>query len=326
MIEPTPQPQERADLTPGPASHVPDLQAARLPDPGLARVSQLLCAALEEIHPYLAAQAAQPPSYQLKADCSVVTEADKEVERRLREKLASILPEAVFLGEESVSSDPEASRELFDSEYLWIVDPIDGTSNFANGLPLFACSVGLWRRDGAGQRPALGAILIPTSGEIVYSDGGSVFARNIASGRETQIQPAHPSLGAGALVILPSSFHKHFELENTGALKSFRQLGSTVLDILYTALGKGAASVTDAHAWDFAGAIAIAQSLKVGLYSLATGEQKSAFLPSDFSFGPDPKTNWRLKEPYVVGAESNAQSFRTMVRLKGAPRDRAAAD
>ncbi len=68
-----------------------------------------------------------------------VTAVDVAAEAILRAALARLLPEAGFLGEESKPTD-------LDRDWLWVVDPIDGTSNFANGLPHFAVSVALlWR-------------------------------------------------------------------------------------------------------------------------------------------------------------------------------------
>lgn len=68
-----------------------------------------------------------------------VTAVDLRAERRLRPALQRLLPDAGFLGEESDPADLERP-------WIWVVDPIDGTSNFANGLPCFAVSVALlWR-------------------------------------------------------------------------------------------------------------------------------------------------------------------------------------
>ena len=64
----------------------------------------------------------------LKADGTPVTEADRVVERLLRETLSSARPGDAFLGEEL--------GELGKSDRVWILDPIDGTVNFAHGLPL----------------------------------------------------------------------------------------------------------------------------------------------------------------------------------------------
>lgn len=78
----------------------------------------------------------RPADVRRKGVGDFVTAVDLRAERRLRPALARLLPEAGFLGEESAAEDLE-------QPWVWVVDPIDGTSNFANGLPHFAVSVAL---------------------------------------------------------------------------------------------------------------------------------------------------------------------------------------
>ena len=72
----------------------------------------------------------------------LVTIADREVEQYLTGKLADILPEADFLGEETVAAAGEIPQGL-QNGYWWIVDPVDGTHNFASGNPPFAIMIAL---------------------------------------------------------------------------------------------------------------------------------------------------------------------------------------
>lgn len=67
----------------------------------------------------------------------LVTEGDEAAERLIKEKIGSIAPGAVFIGEESVAADPALLEKLVGADLAIIVDPIDGTFNFAAGLPLF---------------------------------------------------------------------------------------------------------------------------------------------------------------------------------------------
>ena len=67
----------------------------------------------------------------------LVTIADKRTEQRLSEVVTSLLPHAVIVGEEGVASDPSVRDALDDADLAVIIDPVDGTFNFANGLPLF---------------------------------------------------------------------------------------------------------------------------------------------------------------------------------------------
>ncbi len=89
---------------------------------------------------------------------NLVTSADVENERFLKKKLLDLLPGSAFMGEEG----DEAS--LKDSEWVWIVDPIDGTANFSRGIPLCAVSVALFRN----AEPYAGFVLNPFS-DTLYS-------------------------------------------------------------------------------------------------------------------------------------------------------------
>lgn len=67
----------------------------------------------------------------------LVTEADEAAERMIKAGLAEIAPHALFVGEESVAADPSMLTALADADLAIVVDPVDGTFNFASGLPLF---------------------------------------------------------------------------------------------------------------------------------------------------------------------------------------------
>lgn len=76
-----------------------------------------------------------------------VTSADLAVERRLGAALQSILPDAAVLGEEAVAAGQASVEALAEDELHWVIDPIDGTGNFAIGMPLSAVILSLVRRD-----------------------------------------------------------------------------------------------------------------------------------------------------------------------------------
>ena len=85
-----------------------------------------------------------------------VSEVDRAVEQLIRERLADRFPNHGIVGEE-VDEQPSP-----DVEFLWVIDPVDGTSNFVNGFPLFASSIGVLHRG----RPVAGAIWCSTSHEL----------------------------------------------------------------------------------------------------------------------------------------------------------------
>lgn len=96
-----------------------------------------------------------------KPDDSPVTATDRAIERWLRARIAAQYPDHGILGE-------EAGGSAADTEYAWILDPIDGTRSFARGIPVFGVQLALVR---AG-RPILGVIHLPALGETVAAAEG----------------------------------------------------------------------------------------------------------------------------------------------------------
>lgn len=102
-----------------------------------------------------------------KQDGSVVTEADLAMQHRLAEELAAFAPQYQLLGEEMPT---ERQRELLrdGDSGLWCLDPLDGTSNFASGIPFFSVSLGLF----ISRQPALGLVYDPLRDECFTALAG----------------------------------------------------------------------------------------------------------------------------------------------------------
>lgn len=109
--------------------------------------------------------AAELPEVEIKADESPVTKWDKAIEARLREMINARYPDHGILGE-------EYGTEREDSEFLWVLDPIDGTAPFIAGIPVFGTLIGLIR----GGAPLLGIIDHPMTRERWQAlRGGGAF-------------------------------------------------------------------------------------------------------------------------------------------------------
>ena len=95
----------------------------------------------------------------LKEDVSPVTEADREAELVMRRMIESRFPAHGILGE-------EYGTVRADAEFVWVLDPIDGTKSFITGVPLFATLIGLLHRG----RPVLGCIHQPILNQLMIGD------------------------------------------------------------------------------------------------------------------------------------------------------------
>jgi len=114
-----------------------------------------------------------------------VTRADEESERKLTRILSGVLPGSVVVGEEAAHADPDIILRIAGEAPVWIIDPLDGTNNFAKGSDLFAVMAALVVKG----RSVLGAIHMPTRGETaVAEEGGGAFL----NGRRLQSAAPRP--------------------------------------------------------------------------------------------------------------------------------------
>jgi len=134
-----------------------------------------------------------------KAADDVVTVADHEAEEILAEHLSRLLPEAAFIGEESAHADPAILDRIADG-LCWIVDPLDGTNNFAAGKPPFGVLVAL----SDGGETIAGWILDSLSGRFCHALRGQGACLD---GERLIARPSHeePPIAAISMVFLDQS-------------------------------------------------------------------------------------------------------------------------
>lgn len=175
---------------------------------------------------------------EFKGDVDIVTEADRESEKLITERLRAAFPDHGIYGE-------EGARERLDAEYRWYVDPLDGTTNFAHGFPYFCVSMGLERRpaglrdDKDGEMVA-GVIYEPLRNELFHAERGKgawLNERRIFTSKSTQLQEALLATG------FPSrkrheSPNIHFYHELTLRTHGLRRAGAAAIDLAYTACGR----------------------------------------------------------------------------------------
>lgn len=102
-----------------------------------------------------------------KSDHTPVTAADKHSEKIMREAIETVYPEHGILGE-------EYGAQHDDAEFVWVIDPIDGTKTFASGCPLFGTMIGLMREG----EPLFGCVNYPALGKRLYGDGKRALVNN----------------------------------------------------------------------------------------------------------------------------------------------------
>jgi len=118
----------------------------------------------------------------------LVTEADEAAERWIARECRSLAPDALFIGEESVAADPALLDRLDDAELAIVVDPVDGTANFAAGLPLFAVMAAVVLR---GETVG-GIIYDPVGDDVMIAEKGAGAIQRTRSGETRRLTTAAP--------------------------------------------------------------------------------------------------------------------------------------
>jgi myo-inositol-1(or 4)-monophosphatase len=188
-----------------------------------------------------------------KGAIDLVTEVDRAAEALIGKGIADAHPTHAMLGEEGTSTGvPIAS-----AEWVWIVDPIDGTTNFAHGYPHFAVSIAVVRQ-GVGE---IGVVYDPSHDELFSARRGE---RATLNGRPIQVSTVEAIgrslLGTGFSYDAPSQVEQHAIWEHLhGYCQGIRREGSAALGVAWLAAGR-----TDGfyerpiNAWDVgAGAIIV---------------------------------------------------------------------
>ena len=166
---------------------------------------------------------------QYKGDVDLVTEADKASEKLIRERLHTAFPTHGVYGE-------EGTRDALDSEYRWYVDPLDGTTNFAHGFPVFCVSLGL---EYQGKRfaavvydPTRDELFAAEQGSGAYLNGQRISVSKITTLKESLVATGFPSHKRHKN---PNIFFYH---QITLKTHGVRRAGSAALDLCNVASGR----------------------------------------------------------------------------------------
>jgi len=167
---------------------------------------------------------------EIKGFNNFVSYVDKEAEKRFVSGLAELLPESGFIAEEG-TSDKVGQR------YQWIIDPLDGTTNYVHGIPLYCTSVALIE----GEELIMGVVYEPNTDECFHAMKGHGAYRNDEQIKVSSQKELIKSLLATGFPY--DDFHRekgYFEILKALTKKSrgLRRLGTAALDLVYVADGR----------------------------------------------------------------------------------------
>lgn len=191
------------------------------------------------------------------SDFDFVTNADRESQRLVAERLKAAFPDHRFVGEEDGLPDDQVAEMLNRDEYCWVCDPLDGTVNYIHHLGLYAVSVGLVR----GGRSVAGAIYLPEWDEMYTAHrGGGAYCNGkpIAPSACDELRTAFLTADVAA----PNAQLKKPNLERilrvAMASGGLRIEGSACVSIAQTACGRQDGYWNmGLHAWDVAAGVVL---------------------------------------------------------------------
>ena len=244
-----------------------------------------------------------------KAPNDFVTEVDQAAERAIIEVLLTAYPGHGILAEESGSE-----HGAKDSDYLWIIDPLDGTTNFIHGFPVYAVSIALAFRGQVQQA----VVYDPSRNDLFFASKGRGAYRNDKRLRVSKrIRMSEALIGTGFPFRKGDNFRRYVQMfeavmQNCAGL---RRPGAAALDLCYVAAGYyDGFFETGLSPWDIAaGSLMITEA--GGLIGNFTGE--ADFLYQREVVAGNPKIYGQLVQtlaPYtrVIKADASASSARTV--------------
>src|SRR5208282_8450 len=167
--------------------------------------------------------------FELKGEHDLVTEADRASERLVVERLRSHFPSHSIVAE-------EGGGHTGSSEYCWYVDPLDGTTNFAHGFPMYNVTMAL---EQAGELIA-GVIFDPTRNEMFSCERGSGAYLNNRRIRVSKVERIEDTLVATGFPSLKrhENVNVHFYYQLAMVTHGVRRAGAAALDLAYVACGR----------------------------------------------------------------------------------------
>lgn len=209
-----------------------------------------------------------------KSDDSFVSIADKEAQDLIEENLLKNFPEYNFLGEESFDKNKEIPKTK-----TWVVDPLDGTSNFLLGIPHFCVSIGLIEND----QSILGVIYNPVTNELFYAEKSKSYYYN-----DIQVEDSKSPIRSAIVGRFFSDNNSSIPIDKKlYQLKTFlsefdsvRSLGASALDMAFLSIGRADFFwQRGLSIWDIAAAQCILKEAGYGIWN-ETGEDYSLYRDS----------------------------------------------
>lgn len=196
----------------------------------------------------------------------LVSYVDKEAEEQLVANLSELIPEAGFITEEKTIN---RTGEV----YNWIIDPLDGTTNFIHGLPTYSISIALYE----GSEPVLGVVYEINRAELFYSyKGGPVFLNNniISVSKRNTLADSLLATGFPYYQFEQQEQYMRLLAELMQRCHGLRRIGSAAVDLAYVACGRFEGFFEyNLNSWDVAAGAFLVQQAGGKIMNFGGGEE-----------------------------------------------------
>jgi fructose-1,6-bisphosphatase/inositol monophosphatase family enzyme len=249
------------------------------------------------------------PVREFKADQSIVTQADQEIEHMLAEVWDKPEEGSYLIGEETLDTRSEAYIEEGIKKTAWIIDPIDGTSSYASHFPMWGVSIARAQNG----RITDGALYLPVGGELFVSEGEAVYYGLVkvedrdpeASLRPFVPGPARPA-DKGGIISIAQGFAKHggFRGRNT-----VHATGCCVFSLVHLLLGDYLAYAADLKIWDLAAGAVLLEKLGF-IARFEDGRPFTAEINDEnYTLEPGHKRRWKARGRIVFARNEDAVAY-----------------
>jgi len=205
---------------------------------------------------------------------SVITDVDLTVSKMFREFIANEFDnlDYIILDEETAANlgtDPVA--EMNKHEYVFIIDPIDGTLTYASGFPFWGICIGVFKNG----RPFAGGAFAPALNLMVYADEDKAYA--MENGETKELKPLPDTTETPPLVVLNNAIARknlNMDLREIQPLQFY----SAVMNLIYVAMNRARGYWFGVNLWDIAGFLPIFARIGIQVRGMKNGKE---FLPFD---------------------------------------------
>ncbi len=177
----------------------------------------------------------------------LVTDIDKKSENFIIKKIKSAYPTHAILAEESTKSLSNQTSKYLNKKYIWIIDPLDGTTNFAHGLPIFGISIALFKIDSIEQSKnydylsgevILGVVNCPALNEIFYAVKGKGAYLNKKKIKTSKVKKLREALFVTGFPTSHREINLPYFSKILNKAQAMRRLGAASIDLCYVACGR----------------------------------------------------------------------------------------